>query len=213
MLRGKYICIEGLHGTGKSFLLEALRTHFKTTGDRWPEVLAFPSSGPTGGRIRDALWGRVPHRYPRSLLYLFAADCEERRDYIESALSRGTMVITDRHPLLPALIYQRHLHTSERIGQLIDLVQPVTPDLLLVLSASVGTILERLGRRPGQDDVVFEPSSAEQLEEMRRLYAELTVTAHLRGWARSCAMINADFEPELVLAQALDLIKQIAEAP
>ena len=70
MGKGKYICLEGGDGTGKTTLAQAI--HYRL-GDKKSWLTRFPSEGIVGKMIRQGLTGEVSLE-SKPFLYLFAAD-------------------------------------------------------------------------------------------------------------------------------------------
>lgn len=105
-MRGKFIVIEGLDGSGKGTQISLLAEHLSARGP--VHVTCEPTKYATGGLIRDALAG-ITKRTPSELAGLFLADriahCENPADGIRTLINRGVNVVCDRY-YYSSLAYQ-----------------------------------------------------------------------------------------------------------
>lgn len=168
-MRGKYICIEGADGSGKTTLVNALSEVIDGREQR------FPSDGHVGRVIRSALRGEI-ELDPRSFLYLFCADGFEQQPFIEVALAAGAHVLCDRHPTLSGRIYQKQHHKEPRIEAVYGAANGDGlrfPDFLFVLDAPGELLFRRAQTREKYKDVVFEQSKVSYFESVRQDYLKL----------------------------------------
>jgi len=156
-MRGRFIAIEGLDGSGGTTQVEILRRWLETQNLTAVKTYE-PSSGPAGQLIRQALRGEVDLG-DRVLPYLYAAD---RRDHvdtvIEPALKRGDWVISDRY-LASSLAYQSSAMLFEHVAEL-NAHFPL-PDLTIYLDLDPERCIERIKVRG------VAPDRFEQLDRLK----------------------------------------------
>ena len=150
-VRGIFIVIEGLDGSGGTTQTALLRDWMAQTG-RWAEVNTTrePSQGPVGVFLRQALQvaGSAPRIGDAVLPYLFAAD---RRDHLDReiipALQRCAAVISDRY-YHSSLAYQS---LSVGLARVVALNAGFRkPDLTIFLDLPPEECLERIVARGGE---------------------------------------------------------------
>ncbi len=170
-MRGRFITLEGLEGSGKSTNLAHLKARLEAAGK---PVLVTREPGGTaiGEQIRELL---LDHRndgmHPDTeLLLMFAARAQHVQQVILPALEAGTWVISDRFTDA-SYAYQgggRGM-PEERIAVLESFVQgALQPDLTIILDLPVATGLERAGKRSAPDR--FEREQAAFFERVRQVY-------------------------------------------
>lgn len=170
----KYICIEGMDGTGKSTLAKAI---FDRLGYRHAELLCFPSSrGLVGSLIRDGLTGRKSIEN-KTFMYLFAADCQQENLRVQDILHcQKRHLICDRHPLISGRAYQRRHHSDYVVENLFSLLKQdgvSLPDNLFILDVSTEEALRRMQTRDKYVDVVFENRDVAEVDGLGRYYRNL----------------------------------------
>lgn len=145
---GKFLCLEGVDGAGKTTQLERYADWLRELGH---DVVTCrdPGSTPLGSALRDILLKGAlhPHRRAEMLLYM-SARAQLVEELIRPALAAGKTVVADRF-LLSNVVYQGHaggLDIDEiwRIGRVAT--DGLTPDLTLILDLpkdSSGTRLDR----------------------------------------------------------------------
>lgn len=135
------IVIEGIDGSGKSSLAEALADSLGG------HLYVFPShTGAVGKLIRETFAGQA-QVHPLAMQHLFIADALDFDSEVAARVSRGETVIMDRHPTVSGWVYQ-----SERVP--IDLVLQICltncftpPDLTVILDVPAKVAVERLRAR------------------------------------------------------------------
>lgn len=98
---GAYICLSGGEGSGKTTVIDRLRSEF-------PELILTrePGGTPFGLAMRDTLLRRDYHPNPWTELFLFMADRMELYDRIvRPAMAKGLTVVSDRC-WIETLVYQ-----------------------------------------------------------------------------------------------------------
>ncbi len=109
-MRGRFIVLEGIDGSGTTTQLDRAVAHL-VAGGRAAVATREPSAGPVGRLLRQALLGEL--RLPdgtapdgRTMALLFAADrIDHLQREVEPSLAGGTSVVSDRF-LWSSLAYQ-----------------------------------------------------------------------------------------------------------
>ena len=167
MGRGRYICLEGGDGTGKSTLAGKLVEALPGASG-----IRFPSDGLVGSFIRQGLMGQKAID-EKAYLYLFSADGIQEDAWIEGVLNAGHDIVCDRHPTLSGRVYQRNHHEDSEIEAVYDAADRDglrMPDYLFVLDVNPIVAQERMATRKKYVDVVFEDTELEKLESKRQDY-------------------------------------------
>lgn len=140
--RGLLIAFEGIDGTGKSTQIQLLAERLRAMG---LPVLATrePTGGQYGRKIREIFTNRASVT-PAEELALFIADRREHVDQvITPALSRGTIVLTDRYYFSTAAYQGARGHDSQAIIAQNEEFAPI-PDLVLLLAAPPAVGIHRV---------------------------------------------------------------------
>jgi dTMP kinase len=170
MERGKYICLEGGDGTGKTTLARAIHDRL---GDKRAWLTRFPSDGIIGRMIRQGLTGEVSLE-SKPFLYLFAADGLQQQLHIQDTLEQqGKHIICDRHPTLSGRVFQPLHHPTEHIESVYNSSTAdgiSKPDHLFIIDVPVDVALERMANRDKYEDVVFEKHNSEYVGLIRDRY-------------------------------------------
>ncbi|MCK9530552.1 MAG: dTMP kinase [Gammaproteobacteria bacterium] len=204
-MRGRFITLEGLEGSGKSTNLAHLKARLEAAG-KPVRVTREPGGTPIGEQVRELL---LDHRndgmHPDTeLLLMFAARAQHLQQVILPALEAGTWVVSDRFTDA-SYAYQgggRGM-PEERIAALEAFVQGgLQPDLTLVLDLPVATGLERAGKRSAPDR--FEREQAEFFERVRAVYL-----ARARRWPARYRVIDAGRPLPEVMAQLDAVIDEV----
>jgi dTMP kinase len=144
-VRGRFIVLEGIDGSGTTTQLERAVAYLGTLGHR-AEATREPSAGPVGRLLRDALLGRLhtpdgARMDGRTMALLFAADrIDHLQREIEPQLAAGTTVVSDRY-LLSSLAYQVEEADRAWVAGLSRGIR--TPDLTLLLDLPIEVAARR----------------------------------------------------------------------
>ncbi|MGD6933088.1 MAG: dTMP kinase [Candidatus Bathyarchaeia archaeon] len=143
-MKGVFICIEGLDGSGKSTQAKLLTKKLCKEGYN-AVYTAEPSQGKIGKFIRKRLFEQ--ERMPTTVeALLFAADrIEHVQNTVVPALKEGKIVISDRY-VYSSLAYQGSAGLS------LDWIETINasaqkPDLSIYIDVAPEVVLERLRRK------------------------------------------------------------------
>jgi len=146
MTNGKLVTIEGIDGSGKSTVWDALRESEITAGERDVTFTREPTGNRFGQMLREILAN--DNSDPLSELFLFMADHRSHlQDTVLPALDRNELVICDRY-IDSRCAYQAHTLTEildEPIQFIHELHQPWSrfPDCTILLDIDAETAVER----------------------------------------------------------------------
>lgn len=203
--RGKYLCFEGGHGSGKSTLSGMVAAELERRGHRAAK-LAFPSNlSVPGDLIRACLKGHLSMANPRSLLYLYAADGYEVDPLTKDTLARGTSVVADRHPIYSGRVYQLEHHPQWHIENVYATAELLVPDVLFIVDVPPAVAIERMQQRDKYKAKLFETAAIEKMEIYRQRYLELAAMTEKRGLARRCHVLDGTHPLGNLVADAISL--------
>ncbi|XHH08038.1 MAG: dTMP kinase [Candidatus Bathyarchaeia archaeon] len=143
-MKGIFICIEGLDGSGKSTQAKLLTKKLCKAGYN-ALFTAEPSQGKIGKFIRKRLFEQ--ERMPTTVeALLFAADrIEHVQNIVAPALKEGKIVVSDRY-VYSSLAYQGSAGLNLDWIETIN-VNAQKPDLSIFIDVSPEVVLERLKRK------------------------------------------------------------------
>jgi dTMP kinase len=183
MLRGLFITLEGLDGSGKTTQIKRLAAWMEKRGIA-SVITRQPGGTATGDRIRALLLdsSSTPLAAMTEMALMFADRAQAIAEVIEPALAAGRVVLCDRFTDSTEA-YQgggRELG-SERVLELHRVVcGNLRPDLTLLLLPSLDASLARARRRnerqvakTGQDENRFEQEQGEFFKRVWRKYREI----------------------------------------
>ena len=173
-MRGRFITLEGVEGTGKSTQLDFVANYLRDHGQK---VLCTrePGGTPVGERIRSILLdNELPAMDAETeLLLMFAARSEHVNKVIEPALQSGTWVVSDRF-YDASYAYQGYGRnvSLKRIDELRAIsIGELKPDLTILLDVSLDVSVQRVAVRGNQDR--FENEQHEFHTKVRNGYLQL----------------------------------------
>lgn len=194
-MRGTFIVIEGIDGTGKSTQARQLAEWFLAQG-REVVVSREPTDGPWGRKLREsAATGRLS---PQDELDYFLKDrAQHVAELIAPALASGKVVILDRY-YFSSMAYQgcRGFDPAE-IRRLNEAIAP-PPDLLLILDLEVDAALGRIGTR---GDTANEFEKRDSLQRCREIFLSLKDEPFVR-------VIPSDCEIDEVASRIREVVSQ-----
>ena len=189
-MRGSFICLEGIDGSGKTtqakLLVEKLRLNFDSV------YTAEPSDGKVGSFIRNSyLYGENRLSGVIEAL-LFAADrVEHVENEVIPALSAGKIVVSDRY-IYSSLAYQGaaglNLEWIEQINQ-----YSLRPDLGIFVDVAPETALKRLKSTRSVMETL------ETQEKVRQIYLQFVEKDFLK-------LINGNRSKDLVAKDIYDTV-------
>jgi dTMP kinase len=157
-MRGKFITLEGIEGSGKSTSLDTISTILETLDIEFI-ITKEPGGGPLGKDLRKILLDKKTSISAEVELLLMMADRKNHIDNIvEPSLEKGVWVISDRY-LDSSYAYQgggRQIDTS-KIDILTDLLKLPIPDLTILFDLSPEIALQRAKNRSELDRFESEP--------------------------------------------------------
>jgi dTMP kinase len=171
--RGLLIVFEGIDGCGKSTQLELL---FATLCDRLPSAqrpiarTKEPTDGPMGRRIRAMARSGERVTAEEELAWFMEDRREHVREFVEPALARGAVVLSDRY-WLSNVAYQgaRGLDANQILQD--NRAEFPDPDLALIFEISAVEGLARVTARGGVAEPAFE--ELEFLARAEKVYGSL----------------------------------------
>ena len=177
-MRGRFISLEGVDGSGKStqasMLADALR-------DREHEVVAVrePGGTPLGEAIREVVLGPDAMSPWAEALLFAAARAQLVADVIRPALEGGKWVVADRF-LDSSLAYQGTARGLgiERVAQVnAPAIEDCMPDLTIIIDIAPGSAADRRAGRGSVDRIEDEGEALQEAvaagyREVARLFPE-----------------------------------------
>ena len=171
-MRGKFITLEGIEGSGKSTSLDTISKSLETHNIEFI-VTKEPGGGPLGKDLRKMLLDKKTSISSEVELLLMMADRKNHIDNIvEPRLEKGVWVISDRY-LDSSYAYQgggRQIDVS-KIDLLTELLKLPIPDLTLLFDLSPEIALQRAKNRSELDRFESEPMDFHQ--RIREAYLTL----------------------------------------
>jgi dTMP kinase len=143
-MKGKFIVIEGINGSGGETQSKMLVSHLRKKGIS-AERIHYPEYGnPIGDAIREYLFGKYEPS-PITLFLLYASDMAKDAGKVRSLLDKGAWVVADRH-FLSTIAYQCLVMGALDIPRSLkfaDLLSIPKPDSVIYLGISVDTSMKR----------------------------------------------------------------------
>lgn len=190
-MRGTFIVIEGIDGSGKTTLAKRL------AGSRDVWLTAEPTKGRLGSMLRSGELGDIP---PAAEALLFAADRSIHTAEIESELEKGRWVICDRYAG-STVAYQSASMGDSADWDWLSSMQAhsvIRPDAVILLDMDPEESMARVGSR-GE-----ELSRFERLDFQRRVRTAYLRLAEQFGYI----VIDASKGADEVFADAVNALKQ-----
>lgn len=171
-MRGKFITLEGIEGSGKSTSLDTISKCLETLNIEFI-ITKEPGGGPLGKDLRKMLLDKKTSISSEVELLLMMADRKNHiENIVEPSLEKGIWVISDRY-LDSSYAYQgggRQIDVS-KIDLLTELLKLPIPDLTLLFDLSPEMALQRAKNRSELDRFESEPIDFHQ--RIRETYLTL----------------------------------------
>lgn len=171
-MRGKFITLEGIEGSGKSTSLDTISKSLESLNIEFI-VTKEPGGGPLGKDLRKMLLDKKTSISSEVELLLMMADRKNHiENIVEPSLEKGIWVISDRY-LDSSYAYQgggRQIEVS-KIDLLTELLKLPIPDLTLLFDLSPEIALQRAKNRSELDRFESEPIDFHQ--RIREAYLTL----------------------------------------
>jgi dTMP kinase len=171
-MRGKFITLEGIEGSGKSTSLDTISKSLENLNIEFI-VTKEPGGGPLGKDLRKMLLDKKTSISSEVELLLMMADRKNHiENIVEPSLEKGIWVISDRY-LDSSYAYQgggRQIDVS-KIDLLTELLKLPIPDLTLLFDLSPEIALQRAKNRSELDRFESEPMDFHQ--RIREAYLTL----------------------------------------
>ena len=171
-MKGKFITLEGIEGSGKSTNLESIKSVLDQKKIEYV-ITREPGGGPLGSHLRKLLLDKDQSISPSVEMLLMMAD---RKDHVDNIinpnLKKGIWVISDRY-LDSTIAYQgggRQLDINLITSLSLTLRLP-TPDFTLLFDLPVDVALQRAAERSVLDRFEREPKDFHS--RIRDSYLEL----------------------------------------
>ena len=166
-----FIVFDGMDGTGKTTQMRLLYERLTAAGI--PAVLtAEPSTSPDGQALRRALSGKEPASQSR-LAALFLLDRIGHNEEIESWLSEGKTVISDRY-YYASMAYQGQGDAFEWVARMnLDCPGIRRPDGCILLDMNPEDSMARIRQNRTTDELEIYETVAQQ-EKIRSLFHRVT---------------------------------------
>lgn len=204
-MRGKFITLEGIDGSGKSTQLRLLADDLRFRGFN---VLTTqqPGGTPLGRRLREAFLETDENVAPMAELLLFAADRAQHVEFlIKPALQEGKIVLSDRYADA-TVAYQGagRGFSPTTIKQVVKLATDgLKPDLTLFFDLPVSIGLQRTHKRDEMGELKnrLDKENSEFYERVRQAYLEI-----IDKEPKRFRIIDATLSVQEIHAQALEVL-------
>lgn len=139
-MKGKFVVLEGIDGTGKTTACKKIKKFLESKGHK-VILTAEPTDSKLGEYIRN-----TNGLSPEVEALLFVADRGMHTEKIREKLSKGYFVVCDRY-YLSTLAYQSASGMDLKWLETINSKVIIEPDVTIVLDADPEIGLERVGKR------------------------------------------------------------------
>lgn len=188
-MRGKFIVIEGIDGSGKTTQCKAMVELLCSRGHS-ATMVQDPGSSKLGTALRPLLLDKSLEMTVDQQAVLFTAARMATADVVRGHLEAGTHVIADRW-ILSTVIYQGVLGGCKFVVSLQNLLVQLFPDLYVVLDVPADVAIARAKAAGDSTNDRFESRPLEWWEELRTTYRN---QAALRG----LELVDGVAQPEVI---------------
>lgn len=204
VMTGKYVCLEGIGGCGKSTQIVMLSAWLRNRGIE-PVVVKEPGRTPFGVKIRELAIGNE-RITPLTEAFLFEADRSHTFDAtVLPALDQERWVVSDRSPL-GTVVFQGIIGGVDT--KLIDAMTFAAtagrrPDLAILIDVSAEEAHRRAMARAEQDDK-FDARGLAFFERMRGAYLDVA-----KRYPDRVEVVSGEVPPEQVHESIVERITRL----
>jgi len=205
-MKGKYIALEGIDGSGTTTATLKIVQFLKNQNKSVVQTCE-PSHGPIGLLIRSILIGKT-HVSNDSLANLFLADRLDHMTKIKLWLEEGKIIISDRC-YWSSLVYQQEDTSLEYLDLIHKHKALIQPDLVILLSISTIDTFERLKKRESHD--MFD--NVEIQKRISNRYHEIHIKSEIARNAKHVIIIpvNNLMTIEITLLTCMSFINNLLQ--
>lgn len=204
MSKIKFIGIEGVDCSGKSTLVKSLEKHYNDLGKKI-KIFRQPGSTPVGNALREVIMSTDMDETTRIMLFV-ASRMEFYSNEILPLLNDGkddeVIVITDRwfHSTIAYNVDGNKHHEDFYFDKMLSFEQKL--DACFYLDVSPDVAQKRLQNR-NEEQNRFDIGGLEVYQKRVNTYKQIALAD------KTMYCINADFAPEVVLANVVNAIDKI----
>lgn len=199
-MKGKFIAIEGIDGTGKSTLARRLRNQIELELGSQDVMVTHEPCSIIESTIRSLFKRAEGPLNPESMSVLFTADRLLHMDQVViPALEQGAWVVSDRHKL-STLVYQTAMGASSDAMKVLCNVPSPHPDLTIVLDADPEVTRKRIQKRGRGMKLDSYEKDIEKQKKMRELYLSCATEFG------DAVVLDAELPEEQLLMNAVQFI-------
>lgn len=202
---GKFITVEGIEGTGKSTVINAIREHLDHAGVDYL-ITREPGGTPIAEAIRGVLLAHYDEKMcpETELMLYFAGRAQHLAQHVIPALKAGKIVVSDRY-VDASYAYQgggRGI-PQEKIDALVSaLPENLIPDRTLLFDAPVEVGMKRMNARGEKDRMEIE--KIDFFERVRKIYLQ-----RAQKFPKQYRVIDASQEIVSVIKNAIEQIQDL----
>lgn len=204
-MMGKFITIEGIEGTGKSTVLNAIREHLDHLHIDYM-ITREPGGTPIAEAIRHVLLSHYKEKMcpETELMLYFAGRAQHLAQHVLPALKAGKLVVSDRY-VDASYAYQgggRGIAESKIDALVQALPENLMPDRTLLFDAPVEIGMKRMNARGEKDRMEVE--KIDFFERVRQAYLK-----RANKFPKQYRIIDASQEIALVVKNAIEQIQDL----
>lgn len=201
----KFITIEGIEGTGKSTVINAIREYFDQSNIDYL-ITREPGGTPIAEAIRHVLLSHYDETMcpETELMLYFAGRAQHLAQHVLPALKQGKIVLSDRY-VDASYAYQgggRGI-PAEKIDALVQaLPESLMPDRTLLFDAPVEVGIQRMNSRGEKDRIEVE--KMDFFERVRQTYLQ-----RAKQLPKQYRVIDATQPVDVVIKNAIEQIQDL----
>lgn len=195
MTDGMFVTVEGIDGSGKSTLVQALGEELEDT-----RLTHEPTGLWTGQQVRKAI-ANESDVGPITTLYLFMADrMYHINQIVRPSVEQGKLVISDRYAdssrVYQPLLLEGHVEDPDRLVQEVMRPMDCEPDLTLLIDIDPETAIKRTEGDERYEKLDFLEKVAENYDILADIYHDRVVK------------IDGEQSKEAMVADALEVVRE-----